>query len=87
MACLNEEIVIKWISDNGWPRLEYNLGGWNVGEQAQALQQRLGLKLVEQIRCSVCTSVNRLYKGMPTKSMLVLNCKLINIQCLSITTT
>ena len=28
-----------------------NLGGWNVGEQAQAWQQRLGLKVVKPL-CS-----------------------------------
>ena len=53
MACL------KWISNNDctWP--EYNLGEWNVGEQA--LQRRLGLKVVERLHCSVSMRVYRLY--------------------------
>ena len=49
------------MSDNDCTWLEYNLGGWNVGEQAQASQQRLGLKVVVRVCRSVCTSVNRLY--------------------------
>ena len=44
-----------------------------VGEQAQVSQQRLGPKVVERLRCSVCMSVNRLYiYKMLTKSSLVL---------------
>ena len=34
-----------------WTWLEYYLGGWNVGEQVQASQQRLGLKVVERLQC------------------------------------
>ena len=60
LACLKENCE-KWISDNDWTWLQYNLVGWNVGEQAQSSQQRLGSKVVERLRCSVCTSVNRLY--------------------------
>ena len=44
---LKEEIVKKWISDDDWTWLEFNLGGWNVGEQAQSSQQRPGPKVVE----------------------------------------
>ena len=51
----------KCISDNGWTWLEYNSGGWYVGEQVQASQQRLGLKVVERLYGSVCMSVSRLY--------------------------
>ena len=29
------------------PGCRYNLGGWNVAEQAQAMQQRLGPKVIE----------------------------------------
>ena len=47
MACLQEETMKKWISDNNWNWMEYNLGGLNVDEQAQASQQRLGPKVVE----------------------------------------
>ena len=61
MACLKEQTVKNWMSDDDWTWSEYNLGGWNVGEQEQALQQRLGGKVVERLRCSVCTSVDRLY--------------------------
>ena len=43
-----------------------------MGEQVQASQQRLGLKVVEKLRCSVCRSVNRLYKKMLAKSISVL---------------
>ena len=58
MACLKEETVKKKISDNNRTWLEYKLGGWNAGEQAQASQQKLGQKVVEPLRCSVCRSVN-----------------------------
>ena len=51
----------KRISENDWTLLENNLGGWNVGEQAQASQTRLGPEVVEPLHCSVCTSVNRPY--------------------------
>ena len=51
----------KWISDDDWTWLEYNLGGWKVGEQTLVSQQRLGSKVVDQLLCSVCRSVNRLY--------------------------
>ena len=37
--------------------LECNLGGWDVGEQAHALQQMLGVKVVERLRCSVSVVV------------------------------
>ena len=53
-----EETVQKLIADFDWTWLEYNLGGWNVGEQAE---QRLGPKEVDRRSCSACTSVNRLY--------------------------
>ena len=43
----------KWISDNYWTWLEYNLGGLNVGKLAQASQQRLGRKLDERLHYSV----------------------------------
>ena len=59
MACLKEETMTKWISDNDWTWQEYNLGVWNVGEQA--LQQMLGPKVVEWLRSGVCRSVNMLY--------------------------
>ena len=51
----------KWISDNDWTWLEYNLGEWNVGVQVQASQQRFGPKVVGRLHCSVCVSVSRLY--------------------------
>ena len=57
MACLKEETV-----KNGYPIMtEYNSGGWNVGEQAQASQERLGRKVVERLRLSVHMSANILY--------------------------
>ena len=37
------------------------MGGWNVGHQMQASYMRLGLKVVEGPRLSVCRNVNRLY--------------------------
>ena len=49
------------IFDNDWTRLEYKLGGCNVGEQVQAWQQMLGWKVVERLRCSVFISVKRLH--------------------------
>ena len=45
----------KFISGNNWTRQEYKLGGWNVGEQAQASQLRLGSKVIVQLHRSVCT--------------------------------
>ena len=54
MACLKQETMIKWISEHDWTWLEYNLGGWNVGEHM------LGQKVAERHRCSMYTSVNRL---------------------------
>ena len=39
MGYLKEETVKKWISDNDWTWLEYNLRGLNVDEQAQVSQQ------------------------------------------------
>ena len=59
MDCLLEE-TMKWISHDDWTWLEYNLGGWNVGQHTPASQQWLGLKVVEQLRSGVCRSVNRL---------------------------
>ena len=59
MDCLQEETLTKLVSDNDWTWLEYNLGGWNVGEQAS--QQWLGRKVVERSSCDVCRSMNRLY--------------------------
>ena len=55
MSCLKEEAVKKCISDNDCTWLEYNLGGWNVGEQTQASQQSLGQKVVKRHHCSVCS--------------------------------
>ena len=39
----------KWMSDDDWTWLEYNLGVWNVGEQVQVSQQGLGWKVVERL--------------------------------------
>ena len=52
MACIQEETIENWISDIDWNWLEHNLGGWNIGEQTQALKQRLGPKVCEGHRCS-----------------------------------
>ena len=54
-----KDTVKKWISDNDWTWLEHNIGGWHAGEQAS--HHRLCRKVVERLRCSVCTSVNRLH--------------------------
>ena len=51
----------EWVLKNNRTLLECNFGGCNVGEQAQASQQRLGSKVVERLRCDVCMSMNRLY--------------------------
>ena len=72
MACLIEETVKRWISDDDWTSLENKLGGWHAGEQVHTSQHRLGPKLVERLHCSVCTSVKRLFIKMLTKSILVL---------------
>ena len=44
-----------------------------MGEQAQESQQRLGPKVAERLRCSVCRSVNRLGIKMLTKSIIKFN--------------
>ena len=36
--------------------------GWEVGEQAQASQPRLGLKVLERLHCCVCTSEQAMHK-------------------------
>ena len=72
MAYLKEETMKNWIVGDDSVLLENNLGGCNVGDQAQASKQRLCPKVVERLSCSVCRSLDRLYVKMLTKSILVL---------------
>ena len=57
----------KWISNDDWTWLEYNLGGSYVVEQAQTSQQRLCPKVFEQLPYGVSSSVYRLHIKMMTK--------------------
>ena len=50
----------KLIFNKNCTCLEYNFRGWNVGDQVQAWQQRLGLRVVERLCSGMCRSVNRL---------------------------